>query len=267
MVIFTRWYWSPRERGGDCHHLSVPSIAYSIEWSLEGTLGSQWSQDRPRMPSFPGTVANLQNNSDSLTSSPHVEVASIFLPWAMLIAGGLSLCPSPDLTAKLTTKRACKIANTGFFIVETLIPRASVHIDDTVIKRANRELFVPGKMRGVQITLGVGCPWRLKNSPISRHVCPLTTKKKTTQFMNSRTFCFIRLSRLGGWLVFLSFLSPYIQDATLIQLFVINVKNGWFFSPLSFFNLQNYTVKRSNPFSLIILVSLHMMIQVYNHVE
>lgn len=152
MVIFTRWYWSPRERGGDCHHLSVPSIAYSIEWSLEGTLGSQWSQDRPRMPSFPGTVANLQNNSDSLTSSPHVEVASIFLPWAMLIAGGLSLCPSPDLTAKLTTKRACKIANTGFFIVETLIPRASVHIDDTVIKRANRELFVPGKMRGVQIT-------------------------------------------------------------------------------------------------------------------
>lgn len=92
-------------------------------------------------------------------------------------------------------------------------------------------------------------------------------KKKTTQFMNSRTFCFIRLSRLGGWLVFLSFLSPYIQDAAHIQLFVINVKNGWFFSPLSFFNLQNYTVKRSNPFSLIILVSLHMMIQVYNKDE
>ena len=131
MVIFTRWYWSPRERGGDCHHLSVPSIAYSIEWSLEGTLGSQWSQDRPRMPSFPGTVASLQNNSDSLTSSPHVEVASIFLPWAMLIAGGLSLCPKPDLTAKLTTKRACRIANTASFIVETLIPGASAHKDDT----------------------------------------------------------------------------------------------------------------------------------------
>lgn len=190
MVIFTRWYWSPRERGGDCHHLSVPSIAYSIEWSLEGTLGSQWSQDRPRMPSFPGTVANLQNNSDSLTSSPHVEVASIFLPWAMLIAGGLSLCPSPDLTAKLTTKRACKIANTGFFIVETLIPRASVHTDDTVIKRANRELFVPGKMRGVQITLGVGCPWRLKNSPISRHVRPLTTKKKNNTVHEFKNFLF-----------------------------------------------------------------------------
>lgn len=119
MVMLTRWYWSPRDRGGDCHHFSVPSIACWIEWFLEDTLGSQWSQESPRISSFPATVANLQNNSGSLTSSPHVEVAWIFLPWAMLIAGGLSLCPWPDFGARLTTIRmACRMVTASFFIVE-----------------------------------------------------------------------------------------------------------------------------------------------------
>lgn len=119
MVMLTRWYWSPRERGGDCHHFSVPSIACWIEWFLEDTLGSQWSQESPRISSFPATVANLQNNSGSLTSSPHVEVAWIFLPWAMLIAGGLSLCPWPDFGVRLITIRmACRMVTASFFIVE-----------------------------------------------------------------------------------------------------------------------------------------------------
>lgn len=117
--MFTRWYWSPRDSGGDCHHFSVPSIACWIEWFLEATLGSQWSQESPRISNFPATVANLQNNSGSPTSSPHVAVAVIFFPWAMLIAGRLSLCPWPDFGAKLTSRMACRMARAGVFIVET----------------------------------------------------------------------------------------------------------------------------------------------------
>ena len=140
IVIVTRWYWRPRDRGGDCHHFSVPSIANAIEWFLEDTVGSQWSQDSPRISNFPATVANLQNNSGSPMSSPHVAVASIFFPWAMLIAGGLSLCPYADFVAILTTRRTCRMAKSDFFIVEcpaslhTSIPRAENNRTQTSLR-------------------------------------------------------------------------------------------------------------------------------------
>lgn len=113
--MLTCWYWSPRESGGDCHQRSDPSIAYSIGWFSDGLLGPQCSHDRPWIESFPGTVANLQYNSSSLTLSPHVEVASIFLPCAMLMAGELNICPKLYWGAKQRAKTVCKAMRTNIF--------------------------------------------------------------------------------------------------------------------------------------------------------
>lgn len=190
MVMFTRWYWSPRDRGGDCHHFSVPSIACMIEWFLEDTLGSQWSQDSPRISNFPATVANLQNNSCSLTSSPHVEVASIFLPWAMLIAGRLSLCPWPDFGAKLTASMVSRMAITGFFIMETT---PSLQNHPTIWRTRLPEeptqtsLCVEKAMQGAQITLGVG--WEeFRDFPRSPAEKPRTTFKNFEFFYKPFTW-------------------------------------------------------------------------------
>lgn len=173
--MFTRWYWSPRDSGGDCHHFSVPSIACWIEWFLEATLGSQWSQESPRISNFPATVANLQNNSGSPTSSPHVAVAVIFFPWAMLIAGRLSLCPWPDFGAKLTSRMACRMARAGVFIVETAHtlnnqPHEFAHstISSHTHAASQHRLLCVEKARKLKLPWA----WGKKNSRISRDLQP-----------------------------------------------------------------------------------------------
>ena len=46
-VTFTSLYPGPLERGGLCHHRSVPSIAFVTGWALLGLLELQWSQNWP----------------------------------------------------------------------------------------------------------------------------------------------------------------------------------------------------------------------------
>lgn len=41
MVRFTSLYFMPRDSGGLCHQLPVPSIAYSAGCALSGRNGSQ----------------------------------------------------------------------------------------------------------------------------------------------------------------------------------------------------------------------------------
>ncbi len=188
--MLTRWYCSPRDKGGDCHHFSVPSLACWIERFLEATLGSQWSQDNPKISNFPATVANLQNNSGSPTSSPHVAVAVIFFPWAILIAGRLSLCPWPDFGAKLTIIRACRMARAGEFIVETahslnnhLTTSRTRRSQVTHMQRANTDFFVCRESKEAQITLGVG--WEefpdFPRSPASKQADTAKRSRQTTK--------------------------------------------------------------------------------------
>lgn len=44
MVRFTSLYLIPRDKGGDCHHCSVPSIAFSGGWCLDASVETQVSQ-------------------------------------------------------------------------------------------------------------------------------------------------------------------------------------------------------------------------------
>ena len=93
MVRLTSLYSSPRERGGLCHHRSVPSSACSGGWAWPGTRGSHTSQSWPWITSNCGGTSppvvgsapvSLQNNSGSETPTPQVEVASIRFRWARL---------------------------------------------------------------------------------------------------------------------------------------------------------------------------------------
>ena len=93
MVMLILLYSRPLDSGGLCHHLCVPSIAYSIRWSFVlSTLPdvisrSHTSHSKPLIPYFPGTVASLQNSSSFSPggrSYPQVALAVIVLPRAML---------------------------------------------------------------------------------------------------------------------------------------------------------------------------------------
>lgn len=109
MVMFTRWYFIPRESGGDCHHFSVPSIAYRTGCAYFTLYGSHLSQASPLMgvPDVTETVASLQYNSLRFTPSPtpQVDVATIFFPWAIFINEGRSPCPLQTLTCQINANR------------------------------------------------------------------------------------------------------------------------------------------------------------------
>ena len=110
-------YSNPLDKGGLCHHLSVPSIAYWIRWSFVPSalfdiiLGLHWSHSKPLMPYFPGTVASLQNSSSVWPcgrSYPQVALAVIVLPRAML---KVSWDSWHSLTWKFTVTAQNKSAN------------------------------------------------------------------------------------------------------------------------------------------------------------
>ena len=130
IVKLTSLYFMSLERGGLCHHRSVPSIANRAGCSLLDAMEPSWPGCTQTSQFCPSTICtpsvltlwfiyslvapvSLQNNSGDETPTPHVAVASMSCSCAKLKYGGVKGWFSGCVKTKIVQFNTKSKINTG----------------------------------------------------------------------------------------------------------------------------------------------------------